>query len=254
MLRFWLGCAVLLLTLPSLIAQQEKGKEQQKNPAKKEAAKEPADASVTPKDRKDKWWQERHEKVLEQAKAKSPAVLFIGDSITQGWGGAGKKEWEKRFEPMNAINLGFSGDRTQHVLWRLTEGKEMDGYVPKVAMIMIGTNNSGNNSAEQIADGIEAIVKLLRKKHPRTKVLLLAVFPRGEKPDNTQRLKLIEVNKKISKLDDGKWVTFLDIGDKFLDKDGKLPKDIMPDFLHLSEKGYGIWADAVEDKLKEMVK
>lgn len=236
------------------MAQQEKGKVEQKTPPKKETPKEPADASVTAKDRKDKWWQERHEKALELAKANSPTVMFIGDSITQGWEKNGQKEWEKRFAPMNAINLGFSGDRTQHVLWRLTEGKEMDGYVPKVAMIMIGTNNSGNNSADQIADGIEAIVKLMRKKHPRTKVLLLAVFPRGEKPDNTQRLKLIEVNKKISKLDDGKWVTFLDIGDKFLDKDGKLTKDIMPDFLHLSEKGYGIWADAVEDKLKEMAK
>jgi len=254
MLRFWLCCAVLLFTIPSLVAQQDKSKDQQKAPPKKEQPKEPADVAVTPKDRKDKWWQERHEKVLEKEKAGSPKVLFIGDSITQGWEGAGKKEWEKRFAPMGAINLGFSGDRTQHVLWRLTEGHEMEGFVPKVAMIMIGTNNSGNNSVDQIADGIEAIVKLLRKKHPRTKVLLLAVFPRGEKPDHVQRLKLIEVNKKISKLDDGKWVTFLDIGDKFLSKDGTLSKEIMPDFLHLSDKGYGIWADAVEEKLKEMAK
>ena len=148
-----------------------------------------ANTATEPVPRTDNGWQQRQDSmnaIVDSAGA-SAEVVFIGDSITQGWEGAGKKEWEKRFAPMNAVNLGFSGDRTQHVLWRLDEGREMAGYVPKAAMIMIGTNNSGNNSAEQIADGIEAIVKLIRRKHPKTQILLLAVFPRGEKPDDPQR-------------------------------------------------------------------
>ncbi|MFO0814702.1 MAG: family 16 glycoside hydrolase [Gemmatales bacterium] len=259
-----LWCVCVMLLVPAWSPAQDKTGEKAKNEkAKTESKKgeskktppapEPADVTVTPKPRRDGWWQARHQTVLQKAEEQGPAVMFIGDSITQGWEGAGRKEWEKRFAPLNAVNLGFSGDRTQHVLWRLDEGREMAGYVPKAAMIMIGTNNSGNNSADQIADGIEAIVKLIRRKHPKTQILLLAVFPRGEKPDHPQRLKLIEVNKKIKTLDDGKWVKFLDIGDKFLAEDGVLPKEIMPDFLHLSEKGYGIWADAVESHLKEMV-
>lgn len=232
---FWVSIAVLSVQSQTIHAQSEH-------------------AAIKPVDRKDKWWQDRHAKVLEFAQDGNPQVMFIGDSITQGWEGAGKAEWEKRFAPMITINLGFSGDRTQHVIWRLTTGKEMEGYHLKAAMIMIGTNNSGSDSAEHIAEGIENIVRIIRQKSPQTRILLLAVFPRGEKPDHPQRLKLIEVNKRISQLHDGHAVTYLDIGNKFLNKDGTLPKEIMPDFLHLSPKGYTIWADAVEGHLKAMVK
>jgi len=122
-------------------------------------------------------------------------------------------------------------------------------------MLMIGTNNSDgkDNTAEEIADGVMAIVKEIHARSPHTKVLLLAVFPRGEKP-NAQRDKLKQVNSTIAKLDDGgKMVKYLDIGDKFLAADGMLTKDIMPDFLHLSEKGYQIWADAVKGPLEELL-
>src|SRR5262249_4224884 len=153
--------------------------------------------------------------------------------------------FEKDFVPMKAANFGIGGDRTQHVLWRLQHG-ELDGIQPKVIMLMIGTNNSGSNTAAEIADGIKAIVAEIHKRSPKPKVLLLGVFPRGEKP-NPAREKLKEVNQIIAKLDDGgKTVKYLDIGDKFMQPDGTISKDIMYDFLHLTEKGYGLWADAVK--------
>src|SRR5262249_25243781 len=138
-------------------------------------------------------------------------LLFIGDSITQGWENQGKDEWAKHYSTRNAVNLGIGGDRTQHVLWRLDNGN-IDGVKPKAAVIMIGTNNSGSDSAEQIAEGVKAIVDKLRTKLPETKLLLLAVFPRSEKPSEEKRVKLAKVNEIIAKLDDGKYVYYLDIG------------------------------------------
>src|SRR5439155_20757628 len=109
-----------------------------------------------------------------------------------------------------------------------------------------------SNTADEIADGIKAIVRRLREKLPDTKVLLLGVFPRGEMPNPT-REKLEEVNAKIASLSDGKMVTYLDIGKKFLNEDGTISKEIMPDFLHLSPEGYRIWADAIEPTLWKML-
>jgi lysophospholipase L1-like esterase len=185
--------------------------------------------------------------------------VFIGDSITQGWeGGEAKKIWDEKFGPMKPINLGISGDRTEHVLWRLANGN-LGTMKPKVAVIMIGTNNTGHQqpgkyecSAAQTAEGVTAIVKTLREKWPETKILLLGVFPRGEKADDKMRVQNVETNAIIAKLDDGKMVKFLDIGGKFLKEDGTLPREIMPDVLHLNGKGYQIWADAITPKIKEL--
>lgn len=212
----------------------------------------PAATTPVPRDEK---WKVRHDKFNEQAKKGGYDLLFIGDSITQGWEGAGKEVWAKRYAPRKALNLGIGGDRTQHVIWRLQNGN-LEGIAPKAAVIMIGTNNSGSDSAEDIAAGVAAVVKTLRDKQPQVKVLLLAVFPRGDKPDgNRKRLleKLEKVNTTIAKLSDGKNVFFLDIGPKFLATDGSIPKEIMPDFLHLSPKGYEIWGDAIEDELKKLL-
>lgn len=195
----------------------------------------------------------RHKQFLEIAKKGGVEVVFIGDSITQGWGN--NAAWKKNFEPLKAANFGISGDQTGHVLWRITEGGELDSIKPKVAVIMIGTNNTGGHSAEQIAGGIKLIVETIHKKTPDTKVLLLGVFPRSAKADAPARKKITEINKIISTLDNSsKGVRYLDIGEKFLDKEGNLPKDIMPDYLHLSAKGYEIWADAITPTLKEMLK
>lgn len=195
-----------------------------------------------------------HESFVAIARAGDVDLLFLGDSITAGWKGQ-KAAWDAAFGKYKPANFGIGGDRTQHVLWRIENG-ELDGITPKVAVLMIGTNNSGQDSAEGIAAGVTAIVKTIRAKSPKTKVLLLAVFPRGDKPDGNfgaAQAKLKEVNAIISRLHDGKNVHYLDIGGKFL-VDGRMSKEIMPDFLHLSAKGYEIWAGAIGDKLAELMK
>ncbi len=210
--------------------------------------------AVKPNQRKDDFAVKRHEAFVERAKKGDVDVLFLGDSITQAWEDAGKEAWKKNFEPLKAASFGIGGDRTQHVLWRITEGKELEGIKPRAIVMMIGTNNSGDNSADQIADGVTAIVQELRKQLPETKILLLGVFPRSPKATDSIRDKLKDVNQRISKLDDKKNVRYLDIGDKFLTKDGELTKEIMPDYLHLSEKGYDLWAEAIKGPLEEMLK
>lgn len=198
-------------------------------------------------------WLARHEGFNAIAKKGGVDLLFLGDSITDGWSGNGKALWTERFKPLKAANFGIGGDKTEHVLWRLQNGN-LDGIQPKALMLMIGTNNTGRDTAPQIAEGIAAIVKEIQQRSPATKILLLAVFPRSEKPEAPARAKIAEINRIIAGLDDGQKVFFLDIGQKFLQPDGSLSKEIMPDFLHLSPAGYKIWADAVQPKLEELLK
>jgi lysophospholipase L1-like esterase len=215
-------------------------------------AEEPDHAAVRPVPR-DGGWIQRHESFNARAKQGDVDLVFIGDSITQGWEGAGREAWAKFYGQRKAMNLGIGGDRTQHVLWRLDNGN-IEGIKPKCAVLMIGTNNSnGNdNSAEEIGDGIKAIITKLRTKLPETRILVLAIFPRGEKP-NPQREKNAKASELASKLADDKMVHFVDIGPKFLSEDGTLPRDIMPDLLHLSPKGYQIWAESIEAKVAELL-
>jgi len=210
----------------------------------------PPEKTTEPVPRQGKWMNS-HENFLDRARQGNIDLLFLGDSITAGWAGGGKDVWQRSYAPRNAANFGIGGDRTQHVLWRIENG-EVDGIKPKVAVLMIGTNNSGSNTADEIADGIKLIVQRLREKLPDTKILLLGVFPRGEKPNPT-RDKLAEVNEQIASLNDGKMITYLDIGKQFLNDDGTLSKEIMPDFLHLTPKGYQIWADAMEPTLWKLL-
>jgi beta-glucosidase len=199
------------------------------------------------------WWTLRNNAVNERVKQGNVDLLLIGDSITHSWEGGGKKYWDKYYAPRNAVNMGFSGDRTQHVLWRLDHG-HLEGISPKLAVLMIGTNNSnGNdNTAEEIADGIIAICKKLRTKCPKTKILILAIFPRGPEP-SAQRQKNAKASLLASKSADNKMIHYLDINDKFLTKDGFLTKNIMPDYLHPNEAGYKIWAEAIEPKVAELM-
>ena len=197
-------------------------------------------------------WTKRHQSFNKRVAQGNCDLIFIGDSITQGWEGRGKKVWAKHYAKHNAVNLGIGGDRTQHVIWRLDNGN-LHRIKPKAAVIMIGTNNSGSNSSQEIADGVEVIVKQLRKKLPETKVLLLGVFPRGANKADKRRQVNEGANATFKKIADGKSVHYLDIGQKFLKEDGTLPREIMPDLLHLSEKGYTIWAESIEAKLKELM-
>lgn len=204
-------------------------------------------------------WAKRHEITSAAVKKSKPQILFIGDSITHLFGGeqfdsyalCGKNTWDEFYAPRNPGNLGFGWDKTENVLWRLQHGA-VDGISPKLVVMMIGTNNTGTCSVPDIAEGIEAIVLELEKRLPQSKILLLGIFPRGEKP-NPAREKIAEINQIIAKLDGTHHVTFLDIGAKFLTPEDLIAKDIMPDFLHPNEKGYRIWAEAIEPAVKKLM-
>ena len=200
-------------------------------------------------------WGKRHESfnAIVQANQGDVDIVFIGDSITHGWEGAGKIVWEAYYANRKAVNLGIGGDRTQHVLWRLDNGN-IDGIQPKVAVVMIGTNNSADdrNTAGEMIDGVRAVVEKLQSKLPETHVLLLDIFPRGHEM-NVQRGKILQVNQVLNRLDDGEMIHFLQIGQDFVENDGTISKAIMPDYLHLSTAGYGIWAAAIEGKLASLL-
>jgi lysophospholipase L1-like esterase len=205
---------------------------------------------------------DRHKKFLEIVARGEGDVVFIGDSITQGWEGAGKKAWADNFAPMKAVNLGIGGDQTGHVLWRITEGKELDGIDPKVIVLMIGTNNFSSDTPDQIAEGVAKIVGEFRKQKPKAKILLLGVFPRsGKSVAGAETISADElnpktktVNERLAKLADGTHVRYLDIGSKFLTEGGGLSKAVMPDYLHLSAEGYRRWADAITPVVEAMLK
>jgi lysophospholipase L1-like esterase len=214
-----------------------------------------AHSAVEAAPRTDQGWQDRH-KLLNTRAAEGgerAQVVFIGDSITQGWEGAGKEVWEKYYTRRNAVNLGIGGDRTQHVLWRLDNGN-LTGLKPKAAVVMIGTNNSNgeDNTIEQIAEGVTAIVASLQAKLPDTKVVLLGIFPRSENPA-PQRGKLLQINQILQRLGDNQRVFYVDFGYKFIGADGLIPRNLMPDYLHLSPEAYGIWAASIEGLLSHLI-
>jgi lysophospholipase L1-like esterase len=273
------GCVLALgLSLPMLAAEEKA-----------------ADNPATKKLNRDIPRHKEFLKRIEQSKG-AGNVIFLGDSITHGW--EGQKAWQEYFGSFKPVNLGIGGDQTGHVLWRITDGHELDQLKPKAAVIMIGTNNIGGHSAQQIAGGIQAIVEELKRQKPEIKILVLGVFPRGsgndaektveqisegvkpineelkkDKPD-IERLnvlvrnlaqqkgtipaaklnkKVSEINAIIAKLDDGKTVFYKDIGKGFLDQNGGLSGDIMPDYLHLSAKGYDIWGKSIKGDLEKLV-
>lgn len=210
------------------------------------------------------WWFARHaEKIAEIEAANDPKkdkkieLLMVGDSITNNFdkGGPGEPVWAKHFAPLNALNLGFGGDRTNHVLWRLDHLPVLKA-APLAASLMIGTNNIcwGSDKPKQAADGVQAIAKKLNTMYPEMKILVLGVFPRRAKLDHPHRKQIIELNTYLlDLLKDIPNVTFLDIGPKFLDDKGFLSKEMMPDTTHPSKKGHEIWAGAIVPPLKEMM-
>lgn len=195
-------------------------------------------------------WAERHKGFLKRAQQGDVDLLFLGDSITQGWND--NETWKRHYGPRKAANFGIGGDRTQHVLWRIRNG-ELEGITPKAVVLMIGTNNMGSNTPDQIAEGVKAIVTDLREKLPKAKILLLGIFPRDAKADSPVRQRVNQTNEKIAGLASDPMVTYLDIGPKFLESDGTLTKEVMPDLLHLSPRGYRIWADSIEPTLWKLL-
>ncbi|MCE9588166.1 MAG: GDSL family lipase [Verrucomicrobia bacterium] len=172
-------------------------------------------------------------------------MVFDGDSITDGWQSKGRLVWQERYAKLGAFDFGISGDRTEHLLWRLSQG-QMNGIHPRLILLMIGTNNLSKNSNEQIAEGIKAIINQYRSLCPDAVIIVQGIFPRTQSATNPIRERIKEINRIVAGYADGKRLLFLDFGDKFLEPDGTMSPEIMPDFLHPSAKGYQIWADAIQ--------
>jgi beta-glucosidase len=197
-------------------------------------------------------WTARHQSFNAIAAKGDVDLVFLGDSITQGWERGGAETWKKYYGQRKATNFGIDGDQTQHVLWRIDHGN-FDGIKPRLIVIMLGTNNAGHNTPGEVAEAMGIIVKRLRDKLPGTRLLLLGIFPRGFKADDTLRAANAKANAEFSKLADGKWIHYLDIGREFLAADGTISPEIMSDGLHPNAKGYEIWAKAIEAKLTELM-
>jgi len=180
-------------------------------------------------------------------------IVFDGDSIMNRWEITGREIWMQRYAG-RAADFGIEGDRVENVLWRLSKG-QVDGIDPKVVVLMIGTNNSGRNSASEIAEGIEHLVAEYEKRCPNAHIVLFGIFPRGQNANDGGRRKVAAVNEKIKLLTDDKRVTYIDLSSKMIEADGSISPGMMPDFVHPTLKGYQIWADALQpivDKYVEM--
>ena len=200
----------------------------------------------------EQWWSDRHEANKARITEGNVDLLLLGDSITHHWDDAGRKVEEYYYGDRHSVNMGFGGDRTQHLLWRLIDAP-MDKIHPKAAMVLIGVNNTGNNSPEQIAAGIKANVDKLRELYPDIKILLLDIFPVRDHADPA-REKIDGTNALLPEMfKDYPNVTLLDIGGIWLDENGDIPKDRMDDGVHPTEYGYKLWGAAVEPVIAEML-
>ena len=206
------------------------------------------------------WQMKRHREKMVSVTNGGAKVVFIGDSITHFWETHGKAQWNKYFADgkYKALNLGTSADRTEHVLWRLTEGRELDGYEAKCILLMIGTNNSGHFPFEKEPPvdtilGIREILNVIAAKQPNARTILTSIFPRGGDDGDPIRRRNEVVNKEISKFADGKKVIWCDFSDKFLDAQGRLSRELMPDLLHPNARGYEIWASVVVPLLDKVL-
>ena len=199
-------------------------------------------------------WLQQVQSFFEDAhkKADSIRLIFDGDSITRAWIGTGGTIWAERYAKRGAFDFAVGGDGTQHVLWRLSQG-QVAGLHPKLVVLLIGTNNIRASTPTQVADGVRTVVAEYRKRCPESAILVQGIFPRGEKPTDPLRETIRQINQLLAGLDDGQNVIFRDFGEKFLEADGTLSKDIMPDFLHLSLKGYQIWAEAIQPIIDQYV-
>lgn len=195
-------------------------------------------------------WMGKHEKILADLQSRKIDLLFVGDSITDFWAVTGKEIWKEEYGD-RAGNAGISGDRTEHVLWRIDNGMT-DGLSPATCVLMIGTNNLAHNTDEEISEGVIAVIGKLREKLPDTKLLVLGIFPRGEEADDPDRARIKTINEDLSKTADGEMIHYLDIGQVFLSDDGTLSKDVMWDFLHLTDEGYTRWAEATRETLEKL--
>jgi beta-glucosidase len=195
----------------------------------------------------------RNAELAQRARGSQAPLILLGDSITQGWEGDGRKPWDETLAPLGALDLGVGGDRTEHLLFRLKSGA-YDALPVRAAVILIGTNNLGTGQTPAMtADGVAAVLDDVLARWPKCEILLLAIFPRDEQPDGEKRQLVERTNVLLHELALRDRVTWLDIGDLFLAPDGTLPKATMPDSLHLSEAAYRTWAAQLREPLARML-
>lgn len=205
-------------------------------------------------------WLNQHQDINRIAKAGDVDVVLLGDSITQSWGGPGRNVgsvagglWNEFFGELRVANFGISGDRTQHILWRIQNGN-LANLQPKLIVIMIGTNNLQHDSADDVALGIEQIVKQIEERRDGSKILLLGIFPREISSGDPLRIKLNRVNEQIASLADQRRCFYEDLSEAFVNQAGQLKADLFSgDNLHLSQQGYRTWATAIQPYLKRFV-
>jgi lysophospholipase L1-like esterase len=204
--------------------------------------------SVIPTERNEAWWQQRHQQKIAELQGLNQPIelMFLGDSITHAWEVEGEAYWQQHFAHRKALNLGFAGDRTEHLLWRIQNG-EINSLSPKWVILLIGTNNAGHrhDSPEEIADGVKAILGELKQRLPNSKILLMAIFPRSRNKSKRMRKRVDSANKLIKEYSDGKQLLWLDINHHFLTDEGVLLESVMPDLLHPNAAQYYVWAKAV---------
>ena len=227
----------------------------------------PANTALIPRSKLENdfydWWQ-RHDAILRIKDVTNPEIVLLGDSITHLWGGVpettgrkpnGARAFEATFAGQRVLNLGFGFDRVQNVLWRLDHG-ELDGLHPRVVVVNIGTNNfaktknAPDNTPAEIAEGVREVLLRLRAKSPASRIVLMGIFPRGEKPGDPMRAKLAEVNRLLAEFGKTPGITYLDIGEKLTQSDGTISRETMGDFLHPTERGYEIWGGALKPTMQ----
>lgn len=211
------------------------------------------EVATTPVPRTDEGILARQSEVLRRArKTASAGVVFLGDSITQGWEDAGREVWQRDFAPLGALNLGVSGDRTEHVLWRLQEAP-LTHLKPRAVVVMIGTNNLGHGSSDAAGTlaGVRAVIAKVRQQAPRAQVLLVEIFPRGERM-NPLRGDIAQINQAL-RAHPPAGVRTLALGDRWVAADGTISKEVMPDLLHLSTLGYRQWAEGLLPELRQVL-
>jgi lysophospholipase L1-like esterase len=207
--------------------------------------------AIVPVARTNASWIQRHESMNQLARKGNVDLIYVGDSIVEHFDNQGKEVWAHYYSPRHALNLGIGGDRTEHVLWRLDHGN-IDGISPRLAIVMIGQNNGGHNTGEEIGEAVTAIVLKLRVKLPNTKILLLGIFQRREKP-TPEREVLARANEIAEKLADRKSIFYMDINHIYVQPDGSIPRSLMYDFEHPTPLGHRVWAEAIESKVAELM-
>lgn len=177
----------------------------------------------------------------------NPQVVFLGDSITSGYGYS--PAWAAGIAPLGARDLAIGGSTTQNVLWQLDSGV-LSGTAPRVVVLMVGINNLGTGQTpEQTAAGVAADVAALRLSQPQARILLLGILPAGPMPDTLLRQEIAQTNGLIAGLADGSAVHFLDIGANFLQADGTISPAVMADYLHPTNLGYNPMTTAIGQPL-----